>query len=247
MREIKTIQALLTKVQNLLEKVLFKSLYLKNTEFHMFKKLLLSLALFFTSIHSLSYTTDFNPKPYLQERHPTTSKRYGTFYRALELLNQRKAKIIVETGTSRFGDRGYVGDGGSTIIFGHWALNNDATLYTVDISRENIIQAKNATELFKENTHYCVSDSIKFLKEFKSKIDFLYLDSFDYSFKNPYPSQAHHLKEIQVAYDKLHENSVIMIDDCNIRFGGKGKLAIEFLLKRGWKIDTNDYQVILTR
>jgi hypothetical protein len=76
-------------------------------------------------------------------------------------------------------------------------------------------------------------------------IDFLYLDSYDYEWNNPSPSQEHHLREIQAAFPRLHENSVVMIDDCALPQGGKGKLAIEYLKERGWKILLEQYQTIL--
>lgn len=53
-----------------------------------------------------------------------------------------------------------------------------------------------------------------------------YLDSFDFDISNPLPSQKHHLKEIEAAYDKLTDNSVVMIDDCDLPGGGKGKGVI---------------------
>lgn len=102
-------------------------------------------------------------------------------------------------------------------------------------------------ELGKLNSriHFVCSDSIAFLQNFGKTIDFLYLDSYDFDFNNPLPSQYHHLYEIQAAYPKLSENSIVMIDDCDLPHGGKGKFAIEFLTERGWKILENRYQVIL--
>jgi hypothetical protein len=78
-------------------------------------------------------------------------------------------------------------------------------------------------------------------------IDFIYLDSYDYELNNPIGSQLHHLKEIEAAHPFLRESSVIMIDDCDLPEGGKGKFAIEFLLERGWRVVKKQYQVILAR
>ena len=95
-----------------------------------------------------------------------------------------------------------------------------------------------------------VSDSVSYLDTFQENIDFLYLDSYDYSSKDisiQKASQEHHLKEIKAVEDKLHDNSIVLIDDCRLPGGGKGKLAIEYLTKSGWKIDMNKYQLLLIK
>jgi hypothetical protein len=55
------------------------------------------------------------------------------------------------------------------------------------------------------------------------------------------------LKEIEAAYSKLTDQSVVMIDDCQLPQGGKGKLIIDFLIKRGWKKVFDGYQVIMVK
>ncbi len=187
------------------------------------------------------------PEDILQGKHPVTDKRYKSFKLALELMQKRKHKIIVETGTSRNGRCNYKGDGGSTIIFSEFSKLNHLEFYSVDISPKNVLRASKAVEEFKPFVEVVLSDSIEFLKNFNKKIDFLYLDSFDFDKENPLQSQRHHKKEIMVAYDKLHENSVVMIDDCQLRYGGKGKKVIDFLMARGWKVIYKGYQVILSK
>jgi hypothetical protein len=93
--------------------------------------------------------------------------------------------------------------------------------------------------------HLVEGDSVNFLKNFDRQIDFLYLDSYDFEKNNPSPSQQHHLREIEAAYDKLTPQSIVMIDDCDLAHGGKGKLVIAYLLDKGWSIYAQDYQVIL--
>lgn len=186
-------------------------------------------------------------KQYLDNRVPESNHRYKGYYTALKLMKERKVKVLVETGTARFGDKDFQGDGGSTVIFGDWASKNNAILFTVDILPLAVENARNASTAYAKNIRFTCGDSVKFLKEFKQAIDFLYLDSFDFDFNNPDPSQRHHLKEIKAAYSKLHKNSVVMIDDCDLPHGGKGKLAINFLLKRKWKVLYSGYQTILVR
>lgn len=192
-----------------------------------------------------SFFNAIGPGDYLVNCLGQADKRFPTMFNALYLLEQHHAKVLVETGTARDGDKNFGGDGGSTIIFGKWASQNGAMLYSVDITPSAIENAKKATEVCRDQIQFTCGDSIQFLKEFDQSIDFLYLDSFDFDFGNPLPSQEHHLKEIMAAYPKLHQNSIVMIDDCDLPYGGKGKLAIEYLTSLGWVIFQNGYQVIM--
>lgn len=83
---------------------------------------------------------------------------------------------------------------------------------------------------YEKNVHLVVDDSIEFLRNFDKIIDFLYLDSYDFEANNPVSSQMHHLHEIEVAYNKLAPNAVVMIDDCGLSHGGR--LAINYLLNK---------------
>lgn len=189
------------------------------------------------------------PKHYLKNKLSSNDKRYATFHRTLELLSERNAKVLIETGTSRCGASNYQGDGGSTILFSQWAQVYGAEFFSVDIEQAYLNNARSAVykELssFYPNLHFVCSDSVTFLQNFGKTIDFLYLDSYDFEENNPFPSQHHHLLEVCAAYPFLTEDSVILIDDCALPHGGKGKLAIDFLLERGWKILENGYQVLL--
>jgi len=177
-------------------------------------------------------------------------KRRNTFRRTLELLDERKAKILVETGTARNGLKNTKTDGASTIVFGSWAKQNDAYIYSIDSDLEAIAFAQKAVlqlEL-KEHVEFINDDSIAFLYSFQQQIDFLYLDSFDYDKKDKNQqqlSQEHHLKEFQAVEEQLHPQSVVLIDDCKLPGGGKGKLVIEYMLKKGWQIVVNRYQCLL--
>ncbi len=186
--------------------------------------------------------------PCLDRRIDQDNARYETFLSALQLMSQRQSKILVETGTSRYGDWNCGGDGCSTLIFGQWASENDSVLFSVDWDEEALQKAEEALSVdSKGSVQFVRSDSIAFLKEFNRPIDFLYLDSCDYADWDPSPSQRHHLNEIVAAYPWLHEQSVVMIDDCCLPQGGKGKLVIKYLRERGWMIFQKGYQVILVK
>lgn len=184
---------------------------------------------------------------YLHGRIDQNDKRYPSFCIALSLLQERDAKVLVETGTARYGGYNfinYVQDGGATVIFSDWAFQNRAKFFTVDINPDYLANAKQACAYHMKNTKFICKDSVEFLRNFHGRIDFLYLDSMDFDQDNPLPSQEHHLREIKAAYTKLHKQSVVMIDDCNLPHGGKGNLVIPFLESRGWKILYKGYQVI---
>ncbi|MCK4934113.1 MAG: glycosyltransferase family 2 protein [Simkaniaceae bacterium] len=189
----------------------------------------------------------FNKKNPLKGRIFPEDKRYSTFKKALELIEERGLQTIVETGTARHGIRDYIGNGGSTVIFADWAYHHEGSkFYSVDINPACILEASKAVGNNPSATLVC-SDSLDFLQHFRSQIDFIYLDSLDFEYWHPEISQKHHLEEIKCAYDKLGPNSVVMIDDCDLPFGGKGKLVIEYLLDKGWKILEEGYQVILSQ
>jgi len=207
-----------------------------------FKKII--CCLFLLGILSKGYAY---PRKYLLEKIDETNQRYKTFLIALELCEKRNCRTLVETGTARSGDTNFKGDGGSTLIFGAWAKDHGAKLYSVDIDSQALERAYHAAGQASEAIVFAHSDSIEFLENFDGPIDFLYLDSYDFKKNNPLPSQFHHLREIQSAYPHLHDESIVMIDDCDLPHGGKGKFVIEYLKERGWTIFFSGYQIIMVR
>ncbi|MBG6132343.1 putative O-methyltransferase YrrM [Aquimarina sp. EL_43] len=179
-------------------------------------------------------------------------RRRITFSKTLQLLNERNAKILVETGTSRNGLKATKTDGGATIVFGKWAKENNAKLHSVDISKDSVQGAQEAVqeENLQDSTTVYLGDSLDFLKNFNESIDFLYLDSYDYSktdIEIQKKSQEHHLQEFILAEDKLHDKSIVLIDDCRLPGGGKGKTVVEYMLKKDWEILINAYQILLVK
>lgn len=178
-------------------------------------------------------------------------KRRDTFRRCLDLLNRTNARIIVETGTYREGLQGAKSNGAATIVFGKWARLNKAFVHSVDISAQSVAAAQKevvAQELV-EFVKIHLSDSIQFLESFTEKVDFLYLDSYDYSsdVEIQLKSQTHHLEEFKAIEHQLHDKSIVLIGDCDLPNGGKGKLVVEYMLKNGWKILMEHYQILLVR
>lgn len=168
--------------------------------------------------------------------------RNKTFYLALKLILTRGLKTIVETGTTRKNTPlAWIGDGCSTILYGDFChtFNDDKNPYhiwTCDISQDNIELCKKYTQKYKDFITYIVDDSIDFLTKFDSSIDFLYLDSFDALPGLDIEASQHNLKELTIAINKLHKNSVILLDDSRINGEkqGKGIFSIPYLKENGW-------------
>ena len=92
--------------------------------------------------------------------------------------------------------------------------------------------------LLKKNLDFVTfvnEDSLKFLKSFNKKIDFLYLDSLDGQMEN---ANEHQLSEIKIALPKLKKNSLVLLDDK----GTKTKLSAKYMLENNYKIvnETNE-------
>ena len=179
-------------------------------------------------------------------------RRRHSFKKTLELLTERQAKILVETGTSRNGLENTRGDGAATIVFGKWAKKYNARLFSADISKDSVAGSQKAVEEQELEDYVSVhhQDALEFLKSFDKTIDFLYLDSYDYSRTDTdiqKKSQEHHLKEFKLAEPKLHDQSIVLIDDCGLPGGGKGKLVVDYMAKKEWEIVINAYQILLVK
>ena len=170
--------------------------------------------------------------------------RFNSFKFALEEAFRRNLKIIVETGVARgkqkflFFSKSNWKDGMSTLIFSEYARYVDGHLHACDINPRNIKYAKKFTNKFKDNVTFYLEDSVSFLRNFKKKIDFLYLDSLDVQYPN---ASEHQLNEIKNSIEILHKNSLILLDDN----GGKTNLSKNYMLDKGLTIINETEQQIL--
>lgn len=159
--------------------------------------------------------------------------RLSTMKLAITLLNPNRSNNIVETGTTRKNINSHprvedrAADGGATVLFGHYAAKTGGHVWTCDIEADNIESCKVATSEYAEQITYVTADSISFLREFEGTIDLLYLDSVDSDM--PFAAD-HQLGEIQEAYSKLTERSIILLDD----LGKKTTKSIPFLRSKNW-------------
>lgn len=171
--------------------------------------------------------------------------RRDSFCKLIDLVRQRKAMHIVETGTYR----GCEGDGMSTLILSALALATHSYFASLEINPENIVSAKSMLSAHNRFADFICGDSVATLSMFPNfrQIVVLYLDSYDYDPKNPLPAQMHQLAELGAAYGKLSADAVVLLDDCNMEGGGKGLLADQFLKERGWKLVHDGYQKLFSR
>ena len=116
----------------------------------------------------------------------------------------------------------------STIMFAEYAKYMNGVLHTCDISASNIKNAKKFTSNFKKFIYFYVNDSVEFLKNFSSRIDCLYLDSFDGH--DSIKASEHQLREARASIDKLHNNSLVLLDDK----GAKTNLSIDYYTRNGY-------------
>ena len=153
------------------------------------------------------------------------------------------ARCIIETGTYR----GIGGDGESTVFLATVARDLGADFYSVDINQETVNKSKAHMEERGLKADVSCVDSVALLSCFGSPIDVLYLDSYDFSPDAPLPAQIHQLAEIGAAYGKLASHAAVLLDDCGIVHGGKGRLTSAFLLERGWRMVYDKYQRLFVR
>ena len=125
--------------------------------------------------------------------------------------------IIIETGCLRKKDNFL--DGQSTLLFDKYTLSRgkNSKVYTVDISPES---TKICKEVVSKNVEITTSDSVRYLNDLssnflknKTKVSMFYLDSFDVDWRYPYPSAAHHLKELVAINRVLDKETLVVVDD----------------------------------
>ena len=156
---------------------------------------------------------------------------------------------IVETGCSR-STNNWVGDGHSTLLFADMVSRFGGSVTSCDIDPAAIHRcARSLAECAAASPRvvlHCM-DSVRFLQAYSAPIDLLYLDSLDFDGSNVTASMEHHLQEAKAALGKLTGDAVVVIDDCGLEGGGKGAMAVPFLVSQGFRVAFEGYQAVLTR
>jgi hypothetical protein len=132
--------------------------------------------------------------------------REGLFL-ALNSLSGRAATIL-ETGTSAYGTD-------SSRLFDAYVRSFGGNFYTVDI---NSYPSQRLRFAKSRRTHFFVMDSVQFLENFskitaQTSVDFIYLDSWDVDWSNPFASAEHGRKELIAIRPFLRTGTMIVVDD----------------------------------
>ncbi len=154
--------------------------------------------------------------------------------------------VIVETGCIRH-DEDFEGAGFSTLLLGLFAASHGGEFVSIDHDRGNCALARRVVACLGAAARVIESDSVAWLEGDARRIDVLYLDSRDADLQG---SAEHGLREVQAAYERLHDASLVAWDDtcyANGAFIGSGALGVPWLLDRGWRILHSGQQTILGR
>ena len=189
----------------------------------------------------MSYSKIFKDKFYsklLSPAHPLNPirDRSSSLEFVFQLLDQKEDNnyFIVETGCMRsdHGQLAFGDDGASTYIFDDFINYYDGEFISVDINSQNVNHAKGMVS--SKSKIYC-SDSVEFLWNIpkEKKIDLLYLDSYDFEFDNPIPSQLHHINNPQ--FDSLRSKLIE---------GGKSAFIKNFMENISAECLHDGYQIV---
>ena len=174
------------------------------------------------------------------------SDRHRSFdHLLLEMVKRFNAPTVVETGTIR-AEEDWSGAGFFTYWMAAFLYRFGGHLYSVDLNAQNCEFAGTWTGVFGEVVSIHNGNSVAYLEKFTDKIDVLFLDSLD----TTQPGHAEHCqKEAEAAFPRLHEKSLVLVDDTpwSGRWTGKGEILIPWLLERGWRILYAGYQVLLAQ
>ena len=120
------------------------------------------------------------------------------------------------------------------------ALSSLESAFIIDNNKEAINYSKGILGE-RENVHIVESISTDFLESFPDKIDVLYLDSAN--------DEHIGLAEYEAAKPKLHEHTIILIDDClqDSAEQRKGLLSIPQMLEDGYLKILHEYQCVLAK
>jgi hypothetical protein len=168
---------------------------------------------------------------------PNLGPREASFRIMLETLALRARGdgaplLVVETGSMRE-ENGWL-DGQSTALWATFARYLPCEVHTVDLNAD---AAALVRRICGDQVQTHTEDSVGFLHRIVTapqarQIDLLYLDSFDFDPRDPFPSAMHHVKELIAARPCLAKGSIVAIDDNFYndqgQCVGKGYLAMQW-------------------
>lgn len=173
--------------------------------------------------------------------------------------NDLDGKVIIEVGSVRE----YMEGQNSTGFFMELCKKHNMKLISVDMDKDCSANVhKEAKKINFTNYEAITMKGEDYLKTI-TKIDYLYLDGFDYFHqwhsderKDKYKkildteitnnnSWKSHLDMVTEVYNKNSNHSLICIDDVFSAVKGKGCTAIPFLLEKEWKALEHNYNAMI--
>jgi hypothetical protein len=196
----------------------------------------------------IKHTLFFGNSVSLDEQTHARGKPRPYILSAIDLLAKMHGRTIVEIGCMRqpinhsFDEFNPLccNDGHSTAFWGWTGL----AVHTIDINPEACKVAAETCRSY-PNVHVYCGDGVQFLREFNGTIDLLYLDAWDTLEGIPYAEK--HLEAYEAAREKLSPSSIVLIDDTDIAFGGKGRLAVSAIIRDGFDLLLTGRQTMLLR
>jgi hypothetical protein len=187
---------------------------------------------------------------FYEDVRPMLDKRATGFDFVFNYLKDIKDPFIVETGCARI-ENNYAGDGQSSLLFDKYINEYGGEFITIDLSSHSVENCKK--QMICPRTAVIEHDSVSYLQDLNGKlktenkqIDFLYLDSFDWTPELQVESATHHLKELEAIWDSIKKGALVGVDD-NWKIGetrvGKGWLVLEYFEKLGIKPVFDKYQI----
>jgi hypothetical protein len=178
------------------------------------------------------------------------------------LFKQRGLSTIVEIGCMRMALKHPIDethhecccDGHSSVL---WARTG-AQFVTVDVNPKAIQTTTEALRGF-QNATIRQMDGIQYLRERAqapySSIDLLFLDAWDVDISD---CAEQHVRAYDAARPKLHDRSIVMIDDTDVGIvdgklqpvqfpGGKGRLLVPYMLTQGWRVYSSGRCAVMIR
>ena len=159
------------------------------------------------------------------------------------LFNQIDGQTILEIGSGIHGR--LAGDSVLT-----WAKKTRAKrIITIDLDEKQIRQVKEATSKY-PNVEAIVAEGVRYLADFSSTIDLLYLDFWTPDPEGALPGTGRaeaYRNAFAAARDKLSRRSLILIDDTDHIHPWKHTLIVPDARKEGFVVRFVGRQTLLTR
>jgi Methyltransferase domain len=155
-----------------------------------------------------------------------------------EIVGLLGARTILEVGSMRSPlghpieafDRLCCNDGHSTVM---WCHHTSCDVFTVDVNPACRLAIAASCAPYAERVRVHTGDGIAYLEAFAGAVDLLFLDAWDVHPGKPYAER--HLAAYQAIRPRLAPRHLVLIDDTDIAGGGKGRLLMPELDRRGYR------------